>query len=271
MSPCKQNHRQMKCILSGRVPNSFKGILWVLPPCWTRLKTSWGKKISQSSYVCPPFPSPLSFSNFFFTYCLNRGWQGLEPNEAIFLFPQTCPPEKFSSSLWPSKGSGISCRGSWNRCDSGQDYCEEEQKETVKKARNIFFLLLISHTVCQNLILLNDHIQAPAPSQEDSRSQPRLPGKRRVPNGLSAHRCGGCVQWQQWTCSYLGPMWIQRGALTIITPCLYRESYKDRTPNTADNGRCLRVTHNTWFHWQTTLRFFSNYIARDEHWRMPKY
>lgn len=132
-----------------------------------------------SLLICP-------FLIFFFTCCLSRGWQGLKLNEAIFLFPQTClPVKKFSSFLWLSEGSGISCRGSWNRCDSGQDYCEEEQKETVKKARNILFLLLISHTVCQNLILLNDHTQAPASSQEDSRSQPRLPGKWWISNGLT--------------------------------------------------------------------------------------
>lgn len=201
--------------------------------------------------MCPPFPSHLSFSKFFFTCCLNRGWQGLKLNEAIFLFPQTCPPvKKFSSSLWLNEGSGISCRGSWNRCDSVQDYCEEEQKETVKKARNILFLLLISHTVCQNLILLNDHIQAPASSQEDSRSQPRLPGKW----------TGSSQMW--WVCAVtivnmfiLGTMWIQWGTLTTITPCLHREFCKDRTPNTAENGRCLREAHNTWFHWQNPQIF----------------
>lgn len=100
----------------------------------------------------------LLFCLFFYcfcTYCLNRGWQGLKLNKAICLFPQTCPPEKkFSPSLWQSKGSGTSRRGSWNRPDSRQDYCEEEQKDTVKKARNILFILLISHTVCQSLSLM---------------------------------------------------------------------------------------------------------------------
>lgn len=243
----------------------------MLPPCWTSLKTSWGKKkISKPNYVCPPFPSPLSFSISFFHLLPKQRVSGTQTKWSN-LSPQTCPPENFSSSLWLSKGSDISCRGSWNRCDSGQDYCEEEQKETVKKAKNIFFLLLISHTVCQNLTVLNDHIQAPAPSQEDSRSQPRLPGELWAPNGLSAHRCGGCVQWQQWTCSYPEPMWIQWDTLTTITPWLHREPYKDTTPNSAQSGRRLRVAHNTWFHWQTICRFFSNNIVRDEHWIMPKY
>lgn len=183
-----------------------KGILWVLPPCWTSLKKSWGKKKSLNrAYVCPPFPPPLTFFflYYFCTYCLNRGWQGLKPNEAICLLPETCPPEKkFSPFLWKSKGSGTSWRESWNRPDSKQDYCEEEQKDAVKKARNILFILLISHTVCQNLSLLNDHIQAPALSQQHSCSQPGLPGEWGVPKGQSAHRCGECAQWWQWTCSY---------------------------------------------------------------------
>lgn len=112
--------------------------------------------------MCPPLSSSFLCPPFFFPLCLNRGWQGLNLNEAMCLLPCTCLPEqKFSPSLWQSKGSGTSCRGIWNRPDSRQDYCEE-QKDTAKKARNILFTLPLSHTACQNFSLLAGHIQAPA-------------------------------------------------------------------------------------------------------------
>lgn len=134
----------MKCIPSGRVPNSPKGIFWVFSVL-TSLKISGRKKYLCQAMCVLPSLLLCPFLILFSTCCLNRRWPCLKLNETIFLFPQTCPPEKkFSSSLWLNKGSGISCRGSWNRCDSGQDYCEEEQKHKVKEARNILFLLLIS-------------------------------------------------------------------------------------------------------------------------------
>lgn len=220
--------------------------------------------------VCPfpppfsalqPLPPPFSFC----TYCLKRRWQNFNLNEAICLFPWTCPPEqKFSPSLWQSKGSGTSCRGSWSRPDSRQGYCEEEQKDTVKKARNILLPLLIPHTLCQNLDLLNDHIQASSLSQEESRIPPGLPGKL-VPRGHSAHRCGGCNSSDD--SEHVHILWDNMNTVGY--------SYNHHTPyshNTAENGRCLGVAPDTWLHWQTPVRrFWSNGVSRDEQWRMSKH